>query len=350
MSDAAQQSLSPLQPGLTPWKVIQTYSPEEWELFIIEWTEGFEPKYRQVVHLAGAGDKGRDVLGYIGDPTDQAAEWDNYQCKHYDHALRPSDVWIELGKLCVYTQRGDYTMPRRYRFVCPCGVGTKLHDLLKKPEELKKQLIANWDKDCKAKISEAAEFPLEDDLKAFVEAFDFGIVWFLTPQEVLNQHERTKYWHRRFKLDPPRRPDYGTPPDDVQPHELPYTTCLLAAYGDHLKQPIAASADLSQFPPLLSHFRRSRGYFFTAEALARFSRDHFSPGAFDVIKQHVADAVLDVTQDAHPDGYSCVLKTTEVAAGLPLPDNDLVPYVSPADKKGICHHLANDGKLCWVRS
>lgn len=350
MPDAGQLPLSPAQPGLTPWKIIQTYSAEDWEQFIVEWTEGFDTQYRQVVRLAGAGDKGRDVVGYAGEPTDPAAEWDNYQCKHYDHALRPSDIWIELGKLCVFTHRGDYTLPRRYRFVAPRGVGTKLHDLLKKPAELKKQLIANWDKDCKAEISEGEEFPLEGELKSYVEAFDFSIVWFLTPQDVLNQHQKTKYWHRRFKIDPPPRPDPGAPPDAVQPHELLYTTCLLTAYSDHLKQPGLVCDDLAKFPPLLSHFRRSRGYFFAAEALGRFSRDHFTPGAFDVLKKHVEDAVLDVTQDQHPDGYRCVLKTTEVAAGLALPHNDLVPYVGPGDKKGICHHLANDGKLCWVPS
>jgi hypothetical protein len=63
------------------------------------------------------------------------------ECKHYSNALTPSNVYLELGKLCVYTWRGDYTVPRRYRFVAPLGVGTKLHDMLRKPEELRKELI-----------------------------------------------------------------------------------------------------------------------------------------------------------------------------------------------------------------
>lgn len=54
--------------GLTPWKIIQTYEPEEWQEFIVEWCEGFEPAYHQVVKLGGPGDKGRDVIGYLGDP------------------------------------------------------------------------------------------------------------------------------------------------------------------------------------------------------------------------------------------------------------------------------------------
>ena len=91
-------------------------------------------------HLGGAGDKGRDVVGYLGDPQ-TACEWDSYQCKHYDHPLMPTDIYTELGKLCVYTNRGDFTVPRRYRFVAPRGVGVKLHDMLRNAEKLREALI-----------------------------------------------------------------------------------------------------------------------------------------------------------------------------------------------------------------
>ena len=332
---------------LSPLKIIQTYSSEEWETFIQEWTDCFSGEYKQVVPLAGPGDKGRDVVAYVGEPTEKQCEWDNYQCKHYDHPLHPTDVYVELGKLCVYTHRGDYNVPRRYRFVSPRGIGPKLHDLLKKPEELRKELIANWDSRCAKKISDSEQFSLVGDLKSYVESFDFGIVWFLTPQELLKQHAQTKHWHRRFKIDPPRRPPVDAIPEDILPLELPYTKRLLEAYTDHLKQPFATIADLTNLPALLSHFRRSRGYFFSAEALARFSRDNFSPGAFEETKQHVYDGVVDVTEQRHSDGYDCVLKVAEVASGLPLPHSDLFPYVGPADKIGICHHLANDDRLCW---
>ena len=128
--------VDPIKSGLTPWKIVQLYSSDEWEDFIVEWSEGFDPPYHTVVKLGGAGDKGRDVVGYITAPQDDS-EWDSYQCKHYDHALRPTDVYVELAKLCFYTYIGDYSVPRRYRFVAPRGVGTKLHDLLKNPKKLR---------------------------------------------------------------------------------------------------------------------------------------------------------------------------------------------------------------------
>ena len=351
MTDAAQRKLAAAQPGLTPWKVVQTFSPDEWEEFVVEWADGFDPAYRQVVRLGGAGDKGRDVVGYSGDPTDPACPWDSYQCKHYDHALRPTDVYAELGKLCVFTFRGDYGVPNSYRFIAPRGVGTKLHDLLKKPQELRRELASNWQAYCERGISDAEAFPLVGPLKEYVEAFDFRIVWFLTPQELLTQHSRTKHWHRRFKLDPPERPAPEPPPPEVRPHELPYVRCLLEAYGDHLKTELRSTDDLAGTPKLDGHFRRSRGYFFSAEALARFSRDLFSAGAFDAVKGHVHDGVVEVVFDnTHADGLARVVGAATAAAALPLPQSDLAPYVWPADKMGLRHHLANDGRLCWVQS
>lgn len=335
--------------SLTPLKLVRTYEPAEWEEFIAEWAEGFDPPYKQILHLGGAGDKGRDVIAYLGDPTDPKAEWDSYQCKHYAKTLTPTNIYVELGKLCVFTHRGDYTVPRRYKFAAPWEVGTKLHDLLKKPTKLREELILNWDKYCRNEISEAESFPLVGSLKAYVESFDFSIVWFLTTNEILTQHQRTKHWFRRFKIEPPTRPPVEPPPLEIHAHELLYTTRLFEAYSDCLKKPITCHDELTGCPDHLEHFHRSRGFFFSAEALARFSRDNFPAGAFDSVKKQLLDGVGDVLQEQHPDGYQCVLKVTREAAQLPLAQSDLSPHVEAGDRKGICHHLANDGKLRWVR-
>ena len=144
------------------------------------------------------------------------------------------------------------------------------------------------------------------------------------------------------------RPGCPPPPDDPQGHELVYLKKLLGAYSDHANQPVTSIDDLKALPKLETHLRRSRGYFYTAEALARFSRDNLNPGAFESARQHVFDGVADATMGDHADGFQCVLAVTEAAAKLPLPKSDLEPYVAPADKKGICHHLANDDKLDWM--
>lgn len=332
--------------GMTPWQIIQSYDNKTWEHFIAEWAEGFDPPYQQVVSLGGAGDKGRDIVAYVEDPTNPASAWDSYQCKHYLGPLTPTDIYLELGKLCYYTQRGDYSIPRNYRFVSPLGVGTKLHDLLKKSDVLRADLLTNWDKYCRHGIQKD-EVPLDNTLREYINDFDFSIVWFLTPNEILKQHERTKYWYRRFKVEPPSRPEVTEPPVEVKPVELGYVQCLLEAYSDKQKTRIASVEELSETPKLERHFKNSRYCFYSADALARFSRDHFGIDAFDGIKRHVYDGVIDVTFANHENGFECVVEVTKTAVTLQLPASEITPHVTPADKKGLCHHLANDGAMKW---
>lgn len=326
MGDGSENTLAASQPGLTPIKLLQTYSSEEWEAFIAEWAEGFDPSYVQVVPLGGAGDKGRDILGHYTGPEVRPRPCDLFQCKHYDHPLHPTDAYLELGKLCVYTNRGDYPIPRRYRFVPPRGVGPALYDLLNHPEKLRSELVLNWDKYCRRAISKSEDFPLDGPLKTHVASFDFSIVWFVTPSEIVTQHQRTKYWTQRFKIDAPVRPDPPQPPEQLQPREMPYVDQLLGAYGDRLKASFAL-ADLATRPDLQRHFTQSRGYFFSAEELARFSRDHFAPGSFDRVKQHVHDGIVDVVMLDHADGLTRLLEVMKQAAGMALPLSDLMPHV-----------------------
>jgi hypothetical protein len=325
--------------------LIQTFTADEWEDFIEEWTDGFNPPYHQVVRLGGAGDMGRDVIGHLADT--RPCPCDVYQCKHYDHPLRPSEAYLELGKLCWYTHSKEYPVPQRYRFVPPRSVGPALYNLINYPDKLRAQLIANWDKYCLKGITEKSDTPLVGKLKTCVEAFDFSIVGFLTPKEVIEQHRRTNHFHRRFKVDPPVRPEPDAAPVALHASELRYIASLLDAYTDHLKRPITVD-DLAGLPKFAKHFSQARGYFFSAEALARFSRDHFTAGAFDKVKQHVFDGIVDVTMISHADGLACLHEVMKQASAMALPSSDLLPYVWPADRKGICHHLANDGTLAWV--
>jgi hypothetical protein len=186
-------------------------------------------------------------------------------------------------------------------------------------------------------------------LKQYIDGFDFSIVWFLTPQEILNQHRETRYWYHRFKIDPPTRPDNPPTPDDLQGNELVYVTRLYEAYSERLNRIVKEMNDLVPAPEMHKHFKRSRGHFFSAEALSRFSRDQFTQGAFDKVKGHVHTGVEDVLLEEHADGIARLLEVTKTATMLALPQSDITPYVAPADLIEICHHLANDGKLCWVK-
>lgn len=128
-----------------PLDVIKNYSADRWEKFILEWLETLAGRYAEVRRASGSRDKGRDVLGYVG-AVNSGGLWDNYQCKHYDHALYPSDLWKELAKLCYYTFEKQYTVPRFYYFAAPRGIGPEALLLFESPEKLRAGLISQWDK------------------------------------------------------------------------------------------------------------------------------------------------------------------------------------------------------------
>src|SRR5437899_9042667 len=86
---------------------LRLMSDKQWETFVLEWAYSLKTKYATVELCGGAGDLGRDVIGIV--VVGQADPWDNFQCKHYDHALQPNDIWLELGKLCYYSAIGEYT-------------------------------------------------------------------------------------------------------------------------------------------------------------------------------------------------------------------------------------------------
>jgi hypothetical protein len=303
-----------------------------------------------VEHVPGAGDKGRDIICLVSEPQ-QSGLWDNYQCKHYDHPLYPSDVWLELGKLCFYTHNGDYPMPRIYRFVAPHDVGTTLNHFLQHPAQLREQLIAEWPNKCERHITAAKAVKLEGALLAHVNGFDFSIVGFKPVHEVLEQHRATPHWHVRFKQALPPRPALGAVPVGLQAEEAVYVRKLLDAYAEACGQDIRDADALAPIDPKFHlHLKRSRQAFFRAEQLNRFSRDHFPADTFGQLKQQIFDGIIDtVESQAHANGYVRVVETTKMAASLQLGNCELKDLAEVADKHGACHHLANDGAVSWVQ-
>jgi hypothetical protein len=287
------------------------------------------------------------VVGFV-DPPGGAAAWDNFQCKHYSSPLTPGDVWVELGKLCYYTFTADYSVPRHYRFVAPHDVGPRLRDLLMKPDDLKKGLISNWPGHCEPHITDVMQIPLDGKLLDYVKAFDFSIVGYAPLLEVVEQHMQTPFGPTRFQLRLPPRPDAPLPPDDLQPGEIRYVEKLLDAYSEAEQRPFAQANEIEQFPKYNRHLKRSRQWFFQAEALNRFSRDHCPLDEFDRLKQQVHDGVVDVVERVYAHGFERVCATTDRAADLVLGNSTLAPVTTVGDKKGICHHLANEDKLDWV--
>jgi hypothetical protein len=83
------------------------------------------------------------VIGYV-DPAANPVELDAYQCKHYDHALYPSDLWPELGKFCAMAFQDRIPIPRNYYIVVPQDTGPELTALLDDPAKLKAAFVTEW--------------------------------------------------------------------------------------------------------------------------------------------------------------------------------------------------------------
>jgi hypothetical protein len=336
-------------PPITPLQRLELFSADEFEEFVEEWAFGFvQNEYVHVQRSAGAGDKGRDIIGYMGDLASDAPR-DVYQCKHYDDALTPSVIWVELGKLCYYSFRGDYRVPRRLYFIAPKGVGAKLHGFIEDPVALRTQLIKEWPTSCQKQITKECQVIMEGDLRAYVEAFDFSIIGYKSPLQVIQEHSQTEYHALRFgglRLSPLPETE---PPSEIGAHEARYVEQLYEAYSDHKRSAVACPTDLDHHPVLKKHFYRARVSFYRAEALRVMGRDASVDGCeFDKLQQDIFDGVVDVAEGDHKDGLARVKATTNAAHVVPLDAHVLYETVRIHHRHGICHQLANEDKLIWV--
>lgn len=342
---AAQVATGPVIP---PQQRLLAYSPDEWEGFVEEWTYYCLRKtYMHVQRFTGPGDMGVDVAGFV-DAKRLKGIWDNYQCKHYDNALTPGDVWTEIGKVIWYSFKGEYTVPRRYYFVAPMGVGTKLSRLIANTSKLHQELIDNWDKHVKAGITKTQEVPLDAVLRAYVDTFDFSIFDAKTSIQLVDDHRSSPVHSARFGGGLPPRPAAAKPPGAVADGESRYVTQLLGAYGEHSNTNVTDPSTISP-AKLQNHFRRQREAFYEAESLRVFARDTVPPGTFESFQNDIYDGVIDTHDASHPDGYRKVCAVTKAAQDLQITANALISCTSPKDRHGICHQLVNDERLWWKK-
>jgi hypothetical protein len=342
---AAQATHGPL---ILPQQQLLIYSPEQWEGFVQEWLHYcLKKSYKQVQRFTGAGDLGIDVAGFL-DGSRLLGVWDNYQCKHYDHALTPGDVWPEFGKTIWYSFKKQYVPPRRYYFVAPWGTGPKLTHLLANAQKLREELIANWDKNVKAKITSTQEIPLDAALLAYVNAFDFSIFEAKTALQLVEDHRASPVHAARFGGGLRSRPAAETPPATIAVSESRYVTQLLSAYAEHTGKPVSDPSALAA-PTLKSHFHRQREAFYQAESLRVFARDTVPQGTFESLQQDIFDGVIDTHDAAHPDGYQKVCAVTKAAREVQITANALISCTQPKDRDGICHQLVNEERLRWIK-
>ena len=269
VANASQASVGMPVPPLQRLRIMEE---DEWEHFILEWVDSLRSKYHEVHRCGGAGDLGRDVVGFKTGLNPQSS-WDNYQCKHYAKPLAVADVVAELGKLLFYASQGEFSLPDEYFFVAPQGPSTALLKVLQKGA-LKQELLDRWDKECRTKISKGKDIDVAT-VQVTIDAFNFAHVTVLSPLRIIAGHQQTKYYAQRFGGGLPNRTmPIPKPPATLQANEHTYIQKLLDAYGEE-KNTSFTTVDALQSEPLMGkHLSRSREQFFSAESLRTFSRDN----------------------------------------------------------------------------
>jgi len=328
-------------------KRIELFSPDEWEEFTEEWATSLGYKYHKVRRFGGAGDQGLDVVGFVTNSSFDGG-WDNHQCKHYDHPLRPSDIWVEIGKVIYYSFAGEYPSPRKYYFVAPKGIGTSLGKLLSNPKALKKQAKVNWPKDMQNKISTTFSAKLEGKLLDHFEDFDFSIFDSVSLSELITDHEKTTFHTVRFGGGLGVRPEPEIPPEETASTDSRYVQQLLSAYGDRESVVVNDLSWLDDKPKYKRDFNRQRERFYHAESLRNFSRDNVPEGTYEQLQEDIYQGVVDICESYYDDGFCRMSATVAQAAQLSINSSPLHSVTRTADKQGVCHQLADNDKLNWV--
>ncbi|MEI8389302.1 MAG: ABC-three component system protein [bacterium] len=337
--------------SILPQDRLKIFSSSQFEDFIYEWIHGYlNNKYAVALKAPGSNDKGRDVVAYYDEDITKS-KWDNYQCKHYGHVLRPSDVWIEFGKLCYYTYKNEFSIPENYYLISSMGITPGLLKLLENPENMKNGLIDNWTNNCKNKINVSTEIECTGTLLEYIQEFNFSIIKYYPPLKIIEEHSTTPYYVPRFGGGLKQRLKSDNAPTEIQDTEFRYIQQLFEAYNDSSEEEIKDKNDLEKNIKFKNHFNRQRVSFYCAEALKKFSMESLGIKPFEDLQNEILHGIIDVVEDVHENGYERLKETLREAKNLQITNNPLITRLEFRDKYGICHQLANEDErteITWV--
>jgi hypothetical protein len=332
-------------PWLAPKKRIYFYSAGEWEEFILEWAHVLDDPYAAVKQFGGANDHGIDVAAMLSDQGLQG-EWDCYQCKHYEQPLTPGLAKAEIIKIFLGVIDGHYVMPRKYRFLAPRGCGAALTKLLSSPSKLKDSFLDE------AKQGKALVAGLDHSyikaIREFSEKVDFSIFDSEDIDEVIQRHKKHPHHVPRFGGPLPARPKPALPPAKPSPMENRYVEQLMEVYSERYGVGFTPEMAASHESVTL-HYPRQREAFYSAEALRVFARDSVPSGTFESLQDEVYDGVVEICERDNIVGYERLTQVLQAAVEAQITSNALISVTVPRDRKGICHQLANEDRLIWVR-
>ena len=243
-----------------------------------------------------------------------------------------------------------YRIPEKYYIVASKGVGAKLRKYIENPTMIGTELIKQWNTYCGGKKQILAEgISLTDDLRVYIEQFDFTIIKDISPIKFLEQFSQTNWYKYHFGGGIKKRPMAEKPNEILSQDEkkLPYVQQLLEVYSEEDNCLYEDDKELKRNPGLFNHFTRQREGFFSAQSLKRFVRDELvDEGEYESLKEQVSFGIADTYEKNYESKLERVRSTTGKAAELNLSSAE-IRDIKVQDKNGMCHELVNDGKLMW---
>ena len=325
-------------------KMLELFEPNEYEEVIEDWINGYLKrlkKYKDVERIGGCGDKGRDVCAFY---TIDRQTWDNYQCKHYACPINLSTLKQEISKLCYYTFKNAYPLPKEYFFVAPKGLSVEAHDTLYyKKKELKQSIIDEW-------TFQVNNMTVDEKNKLFEyirKSINFDIFKHISPNEFIEQFQQTNYFSFRFKQHIKLKSKL-TVPENIDTFENTYINHILDTYSEIENTNINKENIPDKY---IEHFKRQRKYYYSAFTIEKITRDACkNKKPFLDIKEDIYDSIIDTVEDKSIEtGYQRLSNSLREARHCQISDsNELSKIVDNSSKQGICHYLANEDKVKWV--
>ncbi len=323
---------------------IMAMDDDELERFVDVWLATKQSSYVSSERFSGAGDKGRDVVGYCSSAR-MSGEWHNYQCKQLKVRLGESAALVEIGKILAHSANGDFSLPTKYVFVAPRGVGRSVQGLVANPVRFCERVKEAWAGTIEKGIGQKP-VPFSDKIERALNAFNFENIEALDAAKLLKDAHIKPVLVEWFGENPGRAPK-GTIPAQVDPVESPYVGQLLQAYEEDGQGTFSAPAEAFAHSEFGEHLRDQRMRYFDAAAFERYYRDNTPADYVQTFRDDMYHGVVDTYRATHPSALARVNGVMSQAANV-RPSGILGDHSRISVRQGYCHHFANDGTFNWA--
>jgi hypothetical protein len=296
---------------------------------------------------SGPGIVAKRIVGFLTKERHEGP-WHNYQCKQYGKTLPTGTALLEVGKVLYYSFKGEFTRPTGFFFVAPRGINRNLKRLIAKPSEFKRALLDGWDEHCAKGLVEGSVTTLTDDLRAWIEEWDFSVIRPISVDVILTDPDAHPVLYKWFGTDPGPPPE-GMVPAEVGDGELSYIRQLLEAYGEREQCEYADHTAVIDHADHGPHLSMQRERFFDADAFLRFYRDNTYSDDIKTLKRDVYHGIFECHRATHADTLTRIDAVMTQAAST-QPSGTLGKHARVPVRQGLCHHFVNEGGLKWRKS